>query len=255
MLTSFTTIHSFPFLSAIAPFRQLTRLSRCQAEINDHSCGACSQYTKERFTTPVGAEVECRTCGCPHSDQRASGLPFLCVLCEDVLPAGDDVSFFQLFGLPETFDLDIDALNKRYRDLQKIVHPDLRTGLGRTGGQQQRAAEGSVMLTTARETLRDPEQRALYILSRRGYDVTSPSAVSAVEPEFLAKMMDLQEQVASAVGPTLDALRREVAQGTKEASDRVGVLISTERNEEAFKAAMELRYWGQVGRAIAERTP
>lgn len=36
----------------------------------------------------------------------------------------DNVNYFELFGIPKSFSVDETILRRKYKDLQKLLHPD-----------------------------------------------------------------------------------------------------------------------------------
>ena len=106
-----------------------------------------------------------------------------------------NADFFTLLGLPRGFSLDQAALDSRFRELQREVHPD------RFAAADDAARRASMMLATqinqAYQTLRSPLKRATYLLSLDGVDVGAESN-TAMSPEFLMAQMEWREQVADA---------------------------------------------------------
>jgi molecular chaperone HscB len=102
-------------------------------------------------------------------------------------------NYFELFGLPVGFDLDPDALTERYRELQRIVHPDRYA----SGTEQERrlSMQGATYLNEALETLQDPLLRAHYLLRLKGVE-PDPRGSQPMDPEFLMEQMELREELA-----------------------------------------------------------
>jgi molecular chaperone HscB len=40
------------------------------------------------------------------------------------------MKYFELFAIPVQFDVDLDLINARYLELQKILHPDRHASFG-----------------------------------------------------------------------------------------------------------------------------
>ncbi|MFC3609097.1 co-chaperone HscB [Stutzerimonas tarimensis] len=98
---------------------------------------------------------------------------------------------FALFELQPDFEIDLDLLAARYRDLARQVHPDrFASGSER---EKRQALERSANLNEAYQTLRSPSRRARYLLSLRGHDV--PLETTVQDPEFLLKQMQLREEL------------------------------------------------------------
>src|SRR3989440_4062870 len=99
---------------------------------------------------------------------------------------------FELFGLPAGFALDIAALEARYRELQREVHPD------RFAAAPEPERRVSMQLATrvneAYQTLKSPLRRAVYILRLRGVDPEFETN-TAMPPEFLMEQMSWRERI------------------------------------------------------------
>lgn len=106
-------------------------------------------------------------------------------------------NYFDLFGLPAAFDVDATALAERYRELQRIVHPDRHA----SGTDQQRrlSMQGATYLNEALETLKDPLRRARYLLTLRGLDPDA-GGERPMSPHFLMEQMELRERLAELRG-------------------------------------------------------
>lgn len=68
---------------------------------------------------------------------------------------------FEIFGLTPAFALDRDALDARWKDLQREAHPDR---FAASDAQAQRLAmQWSVRINEAYQRLKDPLRRAAYL--------------------------------------------------------------------------------------------
>lgn len=83
--------------------------------------------------------------------------------------------YFQFFECPHKFNMDqaqLKQLTNRYRELQKVLHPDVYTALaGTTAADIKEVQQQSAAIADAYRTLRNPYQRALYLLELHGIDV------------------------------------------------------------------------------------
>lgn len=69
---------------------------------------------------------------------------------------------YALFELQPAFDLDLEQLSARYRELARKVHPDRFADAGES--EQRQAIEQSANLNEAYQTLKSPSRRARYLL-------------------------------------------------------------------------------------------
>jgi molecular chaperone HscB len=99
---------------------------------------------------------------------------------------------FELFGLPVQFAVDAAALDRRYRELQREVHPDRFA----TAPDAERRV--SMQLATraneAYQTLKSPLRRAVYLLQMRGVD-PGIETNTAMPAGFLMEQMNWRERI------------------------------------------------------------
>lgn len=129
-------------------------------------------------------------------------------------------NYFQLFDLSESFDIDLGVLAERYRQLQRALHPD-RFASG-SDQEQRLSMQQASHVNAAFQTLKDPLQRAQYLLKLRGLDL-SQGRGTVSDLEFLEAQLELREALAeiSATADPYSSLERFNA----EISDRVNECI------------------------------
>lgn len=137
--------------------------------------------------------------------------PVCCAGCGALNPLPPSMfTYFELFAMEPTYDVDTAALRRKYLSLSRSIHPDVA---GRTaGGQRAQSLALSSGLNRAYETLRNPVDRAEYLLRLAG----GPSAADdkSVPGELLAEVMMIREEIEEAVQggdrETLQSTRRVV---------------------------------------------
>ncbi|WP_456405387.1 co-chaperone HscB [Thiolapillus sp.] len=102
---------------------------------------------------------------------------------------------FELFGLPVGFIVDGSALAERYRDLQRVVHPD-RYANG-SAQEQRLALQQATRINEAYEILKDPVKRAQYLLSLHGIDMQAEKETTR-DTAFLMEQLQLREELENA---------------------------------------------------------
>ena len=101
-------------------------------------------------------------------------------------------NYFELFGLPIGYVVDSHALSERYRDLQRIVHPDR---FANASDQERRISiQGAALINEAFETLKDPVARGSYLLSLHGIEMDTLNE-STQDMGFLMQQMELREEL------------------------------------------------------------
>ncbi|UCC55472.1 MAG: Fe-S protein assembly co-chaperone HscB [Gammaproteobacteria bacterium] len=104
---------------------------------------------------------------------------------------------FELFGLPQTFELDRKLLDSRFRELQRAAHPDRYAS---ASDQERRISlQQTTRINEGYETLKDPLRRGRYLLELGGYEF-SEEHHTINDPEFLVEQMELREALAEVRG-------------------------------------------------------
>ncbi len=106
---------------------------------------------------------------------------------------------FALFGLEPTVDVDVKAIESRFRELSLAWHPD-RAPAGDSRARLE-AVSRTAQLNDAFVVLKDPVRRALYLLKLAGIDLESEAgAARAPMPlDFLEEVMERREALDQAM--------------------------------------------------------
>lgn len=99
---------------------------------------------------------------------------------------------FELFGLPARFAVDATALEARYHELQREVHPDRFATA--PDAERRVSMQRAMRVNEAYQTLKSPLRRAVYILQLRGVDPKFETD-TAMPPEFLMEQMSWRERI------------------------------------------------------------
>jgi molecular chaperone HscB len=166
-------------------------------------------------------------------------------------------SHFALFGLPETFALDVKALEAAFRRVQGEVHPDRFASQG--AAEQRVALQWATRANEGFQTLKDALSRARYLCETHGVDLAVESNTH-MPAEFLMAQLNWREALEDAErdGDSLaleelnrdlaDAYRRELAdvehlidgkQDFKGAADAVRRLMFLAKTRADVTAALD----------------
>jgi len=130
---------------------------------------------------------------------------------------------FQLFAVPATFAQDRAALDVRWKELQREVHPDRFAAQG--AAAQRVAMQWSVRINEAYQRLKDPIRRASYICELHGSAVNAENN-TAMPPEFLMQQMEWREALDEVDDvASLEKLQAEVEAGRTRALSSLDWLI------------------------------
>ena len=156
------------------------------------------------------------------------------------------MSPFSVLGLPDTFDVDIAALEKTHRNLSRALHPDRYAQA--PAGERRAALDRAVVANEAFRTVRDPLSRAEALFALRGVAVGDGKEPKP-DVEFLMDVLEKREALsnakeskdATAVKKLMDEARREMARVTDGLTN--GFALPDERLGEALGLLGELRFF------------
>ncbi len=169
-------------------------------------------------------KLQCPSCGGQQEPQ------LICRQCGAPLPA--ELDCFAALALPRRLTIDPSALEERYHELGRRVHPDRFA----SSAPRVRAASlaGTALLTRSYRTLRDPASRGLYWLELNGEKLAENN--KQVPPELAETVFEVQEQLAELRGAPAGqdgALRREV----EARRDELGASMDELREKLAYNFA------------------
>ncbi len=128
--------------------------------------------------------IECLSCG------RRQEPSLICAECGSPLAAPLDC--FAALGLPRQLTIDLDALERRYHELSRKIHPDRFASKGPK--VRDASLRATATLTRSYRTLRDPVARGLYWLELNGEKLAENN--KRVPPELAELVFEVQEQLA-----------------------------------------------------------
>ncbi len=102
---------------------------------------------------------------------------------------------FEFFGLPLSYALDTQVLERAYREVQREVHPD--RFVTASDAEKRLAAQWATQANEAFRTLKSPLNRGRYFLRLKGID-TEEERNTGMPMEFLMQQMDWREAVVAA---------------------------------------------------------
>ncbi len=144
---------------------------------------------------------------------------------------------FTLFGLPQRFALDRDALDARWRALQGAAHPDRFAAEG--AAAQRLAMQWAVRINQAYQRLKSPLQRGAYLAQLRGAAVDAERN-TAMPAAFLQRQMQWREALEDAAdAAAVEKLDAEIA--AEEAALQAQLAAALDADNDAPAAAGHVR--------------
>jgi len=138
---------------------------------------------------------------------------------------------FELFGLEPGYALEPERLERAYLEIQARIHPDR---FAHAGDADRRASmQWTTRVNEAYRTLKDPVERARYLLELKGVDVAFETN-TAMPPDFLGRQIELREALELAQGEknagALDRLRSDLRREEEELKKALGETLDAQRD-------------------------
>ena len=144
---------------------------------------------------------------------------------EAVTLASDD---FALFGVPRRFSQSRDALDARWKELQREAHPDKFAAQG--AAAQRLAMQWSVRINEAYQRLKDPLKRAAYLCELGGAPVNAENN-TAMPAQFLMQQMEWREELDDATSAIqVEELHTQVLDNKRDVLQRCEALLDAEHD-------------------------
>jgi molecular chaperone HscB len=190
------------------------------------------------------------------SCEKSAGEGITCAACGAISPPDPGADHFQVLGVGRRFAVDLAAVEQRYKDMTRVLHPDR---FARADARARRASLArSVQLNQAWRTLKDPVRRAEYLLELAGVGVggelgpTRPGPngerqrVPVPQPlllEMLEQREGLAEARAAGDRARVAAMVAAVRARRQAAMDIVATALEADDHEAAAHQLVAVRYY------------
>lgn len=102
---------------------------------------------------------------------------------------------FEILGVDARYDLPLEELEKRHRELSRTLHPD--RFVGAPAAERRMALSRAIEVNEAFRALRDSVKRAESLAQVLGLEIGETNEPAA-DPELLMEMMEAREELADA---------------------------------------------------------
>ena len=167
---------------------------------------------------------------------------------EDILSS----NFFELFGLPVSYDVDLNKIQQQYMALQKQVHPD-KFASG-SDLEKRLSMQQTSWINEAQTTLKDPVLRASYLLKLRGIDFSLENETT-MDAAFLMQQLEMREFLENIRNETdplaaLDSLAEKVKASTIVMMDGFAQSLEDNQLDDAREWIRKLQFMQKAKKEI-----
>lgn len=143
-----------------------------------------------------------------------------------------------------SFSLDVQRLQRRFRSLQRALHPD-RFGQ-RPPKEQHYSEQHSSLVNKAYQTLLNPLSRGLYLLELNGVEPAQETDCDA-DSEFLTEIMEINEKLAESKNEdSLEETETLIKVKREELTKEVTAAFERDDLQEAKKLLAKMKYFANL---------
>ena len=149
---------------------------------------------------------------------------------------------FELFELPVSFEIDLSDLSQRYRELQRVVHPD--KFVNASDRERLLSVEKAAAINEAYQVLKLPQRRARYMLELQSVSFDDEKD-TALEPAFLMEQIELREalgELSQKADPmaSLNTIMSDITKRTSAVVEGLRKGLEVEKLDEVQKSNLKL---------------
>ncbi|KAK3097775.1 hypothetical protein FSP39_013081 [Pinctada imbricata] len=170
--------------------------------------------------------------------------------CEcGVIQEVDKLGYFQVLGMPEKFDVDLESLSQNYKNLQRQLHPDKHSLKPKR--EQDLAEQQSSYVVNAYQTIMKPLSRAMYLLEINGNPLEEEN--TSVDQDFLMQIMETNEEIIEAdSSEDLRKIEEVNDQNIKECIQNISQAFGTNNIDLAKSWTIKLKYFCNIDGKLRE---
>lgn len=164
-------------------------------------------------------------------------------------------NYFELFGIPERFEVNQQELSDKYRALQKTLHPDRFVN---SSDQEKRISmQTTAYVNEGYTTLKNDLSRAHYLIKLKDNEFDADTETSN-DTEFLVQQMDLHEcvdKIDSAKDPlaSLDVLEKKLKRLQEELIMKFSKQYSENNIRDAKDSALKLQFFERLKNQLRKK--
>jgi len=144
---------------------------------------------------------------------------------------------FEIFSLPVAFEIDLEALEKKYLEFQKQFHPDKSSTADITK---------SIAVNEAYDVLQNSISRATHILQLQDIDLENDSTAPKPDLATLQEILELQEKITEIEISEIQNLRQELNKKITSLLEEVAANLTKQDFKTAAQILIKVKYFDKT---------
>ena len=163
-------------------------------------------------------------------------------------------NYFELFSIPQSFDIDLKMLEKHYLEMLSRVHPDPAVQLSDT--ERRLTLQWATLTNEAYQTLKRPLERARYLLGLMGIQ-TREDDNTAMPREFLLEQMEWRETLHQSIllknETAIEALETQIRNERTSLLESLSTLFNDEKKtQDTVVIVRQLAFLEKLGKDVSD---
>ncbi|KAH0956569.1 hypothetical protein HN011_003821 [Eciton burchellii] len=167
-----------------------------------------------------------------------------CDKCKVLQELPQNLTYFDIIGIKKDYNVTNEEIQKKYKELQKMLHPDKFSN--KSEKERQISENLSSLINKAYSTLMHPLKRGLYMLQLEGISI--PEGTTNLNPDFLMEIMERNEEIENAMGDKDKILK--LTKKSKELLDILSKQVAEAFSKEDIKTAtmilIKMKYYNSI---------
>ncbi|KAF3426998.1 hypothetical protein E2986_08792 [Frieseomelitta varia] len=171
-----------------------------------------------------------------------------CSKCKVLQEPPENLTYFDIIGISRSYDVKITEIQKKYKELQKLLHPDKYST--KSEKEKQLSENLSSLVNKAYTTLIHPLKRGLYMLKLNG--ITISEETDSLNAEFLMKIMEKNEEIEEATN-NVEKIKKLVQDNEIILNNLAKKIADAFRQEDIEKAKsflVQMKYYDSINNRL-----
>lgn len=166
-----------------------------------------------------------------------------CPSCSSIQPPNESKDFFQLLDCERSFNIDVQDLQRKYRNLQRLLHPDYFSQ--KSQRERDISEKQSSLVNKAYNTLLSPLSRGKYLLNLLGLTMTEGTG-GGEDSTFLFEILEISEKLDTSTDAEVEEIGTFIQEKCQSLTENVRGAFEKGDLESAKMLLTKMKYYSNI---------